>query len=102
VLPYITHRLPELWKDPEAFDPARFETEQSTDAAVWKYAYLPFGAGPHVCIGNHFALLEAVVVLSMLLQRGRLEVQRPEEVRPKMGATLFVGNGLPARFAPRT
>lgn len=37
----------------------------------------------------------------MLLQRGRLEVLRPEEVRPKMGATLFVGNGLPARFVPR-
>lgn len=101
VLPYITHRLPELWKEPEAFDPARFELEQSTDAAVWKYAYLPFGAGPHVCIGNHFALLEALTVLSMLLQRGRLEVLRPEEVRPKMGATLFVGNGLPARFVAR-
>lgn len=101
VLPYITHRLPTLWNEPDTFDPERFSTESSTDAAVWKYAYLPFGAGPHVCIGNHFALLEAAVVLSMLLQRGRLEVQRPEEVRPKMGATLFVGNGLPARFAPR-
>ncbi|MEW5740161.1 MAG: cytochrome P450 [Myxococcota bacterium] len=101
VLPYITHRLPTLWKDPDAFDPSRFEKERSTDAAVWKYSYLPFGAGPHVCIGNHFALLEAAVVLSMLTQRGRLEVQRPEDVRPKMGATLFVGNGLPARFVAR-
>ncbi|GMU60456.1 MAG: hypothetical protein AMXMBFR34_22190 [Myxococcaceae bacterium] len=41
------------------------------------------------------------MVLSLLLQRGRLEVLRPEEVRPKMGATLFVGDGLPARFVPR-
>lgn len=101
VLPYVTHRLPTLWSEPDTFDPERFAAESSTDAAVWKYAYLPFGAGPHVCIGNHFALLEAAVVLAMLLQRGRLEVLRPEAVRPKMGATLFVGNGLPARFAPR-
>ena len=101
VLPYVTHRLPTLWSEPDTFAPERFAAESSTDAAVWKYAYLPFGAGPHVCIGNHFALLEAAVVLAMLLQRGRLEVLRPEAVRPKMGATLFVGNGLPARFAPR-
>ena len=101
VLPYVTHRLPTLWSEPDTFDPERFAAESSTDATVWKYAYLPFGAGPHVCIGNHFALLEAAVVLAMLLQRGRLEVLRPEAVRPKMGATLFVGNGLPARFAPR-
>ncbi|MBL8920382.1 MAG: cytochrome P450 [Myxococcaceae bacterium] len=98
VLPYVTHRLPTLWKDPDTFDPSRFAQEPSTDAATWKYAYLPFGAGPHVCIGNHFALLEATVVLAMLLQRGRLEVLRPDEVKPKMGATLCVGNGLPARF----
>lgn len=101
VLPYITHRLPSLWTNPEAFDPTRFEKEPSTDAAVWKYSYLPFGAGPHVCIGNHFALLEAATVLSMMMQRGRFEVLDPEKVRPKMGATLFVGNGLPARFTPR-
>lgn len=101
VVPYITHRLPSLWKDPDAFDPSRFDKDQSTDAAVWKYAYLPFGAGPHVCIGNHFALLEAATVLAMLLQRGRLEVLRPHEVRAKMGATLFVANGLPARFVAR-
>lgn len=102
VVPFITHRLPALWTEPDAFDPTRFEHERSTDAAVWKYAYLPFGAGPHVCIGNHFALLEATVVLAMLMQRGRLEVVRPEAVRPKVGVTLFVGNGLPARFTPRT
>lgn len=101
VVPFLTQRSAELWKEPDTFDPSRFEAEQSTDAAPWKYAYLPFGAGPHVCIGNHFALLEATTVLALLLQRGRLEVLRPERVQPKMGATLFVGNGLPARFHPR-
>lgn len=101
VVPYVTQRLDAYWSEPDAFDPSRFAQETSTDAATWKYTYLPFGAGPHVCIGNHFALLEAAVVLAMLLQRGRLDVPRPEAVKPKMGATLFVGNGLPARFVPR-
>lgn len=101
VVPYVTHRLDTLWATPDAFDPARFASEPSTDAATWKYTYLPFGAGPHVCIGNHFALLEATVVLALLAQRGRFEVLRPADVKPKMGATLFVGNGLPARFVPR-
>ena len=40
-------------------------------------------------------------MLAMVLQRGRLEVPRPQDVKPKMGATLFVGNGLPARFVSR-
>ncbi len=100
LVPYVTHRLSTLWSAPDEFDPTRFSTESSTDAATWKYSYLPFGAGPHVCIGNHFALLEATVVLAMLLQRGRFEVLEPGRVKPKMGATLFVGNGLPARFVP--
>jgi cytochrome P450 len=99
--PYITHRLPQLWPEPDRFDPQRFATEQATDAAAWKYRYLPFGAGPHVCIGNHFALLEAVTVLAMLLQRGHLAVEPNARVTPKIGATLSVGSGLPARFVPR-
>ncbi|MBL8916077.1 MAG: cytochrome P450 [Archangium sp.] len=98
VLPWITHRLEKNWANPDAFDPSRFEAQSSTDAGSWKYTYLPFGAGPHVCIGNHFALLEATVVLAMLAQRGRLEPTKPEAVKPKMGATLYADGGLPARL----
>lgn len=101
VVPYITHRLEAFWPNPDAFDPSRFLGESSTDAASWKWRYLPFGAGPHVCIGNHFALLEATVVLGTLLQHGHFEVPNPEAAKPKMGATLFVENGLPARWVPR-
>jgi cytochrome P450 len=96
LLPYITHHRADLWEDPERFDPTRFLGERSIDAATWKYRYLPFGAGPHVCIGNHFALLEAVTVLAMLLQRGHLEAVAPEAERPTMGIALMPSNGVPS------
>ena len=102
LLPYLTQRMEAFWPEPERFDPTRFLAESSTDAAVWKYRYFPFGAGPHVCIGNHFALLEATTVLAMLLQRGHLEVIDAEKARPKVGATLSVHGGLPARFIARS
>jgi cytochrome P450 len=100
--PWLTHRLPQYWAEPDRFDPSRFDAEKSTDAAVWKYRYWPFGAGPHVCIGNHFAMLEAVTVLAMLLQRGHLERMDGAAVRPKVGATLSIAGGLPTRFVPRS
>ena len=57
VIPYVLHRLPAYWKDPEAFEPERFSPERSADRP--KFVYLPFGAGPRQCIGNQFALIEA-------------------------------------------
>jgi cytochrome P450 len=101
ISPYITHKLPQYWPEPEKFDPSRFAGEGSIDAAVWKYRYWPFGAGPHVCIGNHFAMLESVTVLAMLLQRGHLQVEPGTQVRSKIGATLTIAGGLPVRFVPR-
>lgn len=98
LLPFLTQRDPALWPDPERFDPSRFATQSTTDAAAWQYRYLPFGAGPHVCIGNQFALLEATVVLAALAQRGSLEPLSPGVPLPQVGATLAVKGGLPARF----
>ena len=54
VIPYVLHRLPAFWQDPDAFDPERFLPERSADRP--KFVYLPFGAGPRQCIGNQFAL----------------------------------------------
>lgn len=96
--PFIAQRLESSWPNPDAFDPSRFEGESSIDAGLWKYRFLPFGAGPHVCIGNHFAMLEATTVLAMLLQRGHLEVLDAGAVRPRIGATLGIDGGLPTRF----
>jgi cytochrome P450 len=64
---WLTHRHPEFWPDPERFDPERFEPQRF--AAQHKFAYLPFAAGPRKCIGEHFAMLESILVLTRMFQR---------------------------------
>lgn len=64
--PYFTHRHPAFWTNPEHFDPERFLPGGTKPQH--RYAYLPFGGGPHMCMGNHFALVEALVILVMLSQ----------------------------------
>jgi cytochrome P450 len=78
VAPWVTHRHPEFWPDPERFDPDRFLGQQDRP----RYAYFPFGGGPRSCIGEHFALLEMTVLLSALLARYRVAApdERPEVV----------------------
>jgi cytochrome P450 len=67
VSPWITHRHPRFWSDPEAFDPWRFVGARPSSA------WLPFGVGPRACIGRHFALLESTIFVRVLLERCRLE-----------------------------
>lgn len=67
VSPFVIHRHPEFWPEPERFDPERFATEKDREVD----AYLPFLSGRHLCIGKHFALMEAVVVLATIAQRFR-------------------------------
>ena len=64
--------FPAFWEDPEAFDPDRFLPERSADRP--KFVYLPFGAGPRQCIGSHFALIEAQLVVATLAQGYRLQL----------------------------
>ncbi len=64
--PYTLHRRPEYWPEPEVFDPERFSEENVKSRPT--YAYLPFGGGPRLCIGNNFALMEMQLVLSVLLR----------------------------------
>ena len=68
---HVTHRSPELWDDPEQFNPDRFIPERSK--ARPRYAYFPFLGGPHQCLGRDFFLLEAQLVIIMVAQRYRLE-----------------------------
>ena len=63
---YLTHRLPEYWRDPERFDPERFSPEQS--AGRPRFAYFPFGGGPRQCIGNELALMEIKLILIRMIQ----------------------------------
>jgi cytochrome P450 len=64
---YLTHRHPEFWKNPEAFDPDRFSPEQSKGRHHW--SYLPFSMGPRICIGNVFSLTEGALLFATLLQQ---------------------------------
>jgi cytochrome P450 len=70
--PYVVHRDPRYYDEPEAFRPERWETQAAHDAP--KFAYFPFGGGPRLCIGEQFAWMEGVVVLATIARRWRLEL----------------------------
>ena len=99
VIPYVLHRLPAFWKDPEAFDPERFLPERSADRP--KFVYLPFGAGPRQCIGNHFALIEAHLIVATLAQRYRLHLVPRHRVEPRALITLRPRFGMPMMIERR-
>lgn len=83
---YALHRHPSLWSDPETFDPARFAPDAAK--ARHRYAYMPFGAGPRVCIGNAFAVMEAVAILAVLLPAVRLGNHGAADKKAIMKVTL--------------
>lgn len=95
VTPYPLHRLASVFPEPERFDPDRFLPER--EAARPKSAYLPFGAGPRVCIGMHFALLEGPIVMATLMRLARVETDPGRVIEPKLSATVRPGGGVPAR-----
>jgi cytochrome P450 len=99
VSPWATHRHAAFWEDPEAFDPSRFAPER--EAARHRYAYFPFGAGPRACIGSHFALMEAVVALAVILQRFRLRAEPSRPVLDASGITLRPARPVPIGLAAR-
>ena len=86
VSPYITHRHPAFWHDPERFDPERFTPEQI--AARPRFAYFPFSGGPRLCIGNEFALMEAQILLAMIVQRYRVDVAPGHVVQHEVRVTV--------------
>ena len=92
ISPYITHRHPDFWPNPEGFDPERFGSERAEGRH--RFAYFPFGGGPRLCIGNNFALLEMVLSLATVLQRCRLELLAGERGTPQPQITLRPKGGV--------
>jgi cytochrome P450 len=97
LIPYVVHRRPSLWPEPERFDPERFRPEVAADRP--RFAYFPFGGGPRHCIGQQFALLEAQLILATVMRRYRVELVPGQQIvpeplitlRPKPGIRAIVG-----------
>jgi cytochrome P450 len=86
ISPYVMHHHPRYFEDPETFDPERFSPEN--EARITKFSYIPFGAGPRVCIGNSFAMMEAQLILATMAQRCRLSLLPGQEVALEALVTL--------------
>ena len=79
IAPWLLHRHEKLWKEPNAFIPSRFMPGAPPPD---RFAYLPFGVGARVCIGAHFALVEATLALAKMIAAFRVELVDKEPVMP--------------------
>lgn len=97
---YFLHRHPEFWDNPERFDPDRFRPEQVAQRP--RHAYIPFGSGPRICIGKHFAMTELTLVLATIARTHRLVLpDGAPEVVPDPLITLHPRGGIPMRLQAR-
>lgn len=90
---YITHRHPDFWEAPEAFRPERFLPEN--EGKIDKWAYIPFGGGQRVCIGQAFAMLEAALILATVASRYTLRLVPNRPIKRRAAITLYPEGGLP-------
>ncbi len=100
VPPYLVHRHPDFWPNPEGFDPERFLP--GADQGRPRYAYLPFGGGQRICVGASFAMLEAVLALATIAQRFRLDLLPGARVELRAEITLRPDGPVPMRLTRRT
>ena len=89
--PYLMHRTPRFWPDPDRFDPARW-----ADGDFYKrdFTYFPFGGGPRICVGERFAWMEGVLLLAVIAQRWRFRLEPGHRVERKALITLRAKNGI--------
>ncbi|WP_395448485.1 cytochrome P450 [Aminobacter sp. UC22_36] len=99
VMPWTVHRHRKLWDRPNAFMPERFHPENRD--RIDRYQYLPFGAGPRVCIGMSFAMQEAIIALAILLSRFRFDTTAETKPWPVQKLTTQPQGGLPMRVTRR-
>jgi cytochrome P450 len=96
---WIMHRDPRYFSDPESFDPGRWAPERAQKLP--RFAYFPFGGGPRQCIGNSFAMMEAILLLATIAQRFTLRAVSSEHVMPVPSFTLRPKNGIRMKVEAR-
>lgn len=99
IAPWVLHRHRRLWSRPDHFDPERFMPGRRE--SIDRFAFLPFGAGPRVCIGMGFAMQEATILLATILRHFRLDPAPGHKVEPLQRITLRPRGGLPMLLAKR-
>ena len=92
ITPYVTHHDSNYWQDPETFDPERFTPENISKRD--KDIYYPFGAGPHICIGNNLAMMEMQLTLAMIYQRFKPDLVTDSAIGLNPEATLRPKGGM--------
>ena len=97
IAPWLLHRHEKLWRDPGAFIPQRFMTDRAPD----RFAYLPFGVGARICIGAHFALVEATLALAKLVGAFRVELADETPIMPTAVVTTQPDRSPPFLITPR-
>lgn len=101
VTPWLLHRDPRWWPDaPLAFKPERFLPDAPHE--IPRGAYIPFGLGPRVCLGQHFAVLEMTLIAALMLQRFELSPVGSKPPKPRMAVTLRPDGGLRLKLKART
>lgn len=96
LMTFAVHRHADFWDAPAEFRPARWNGGE--DTTRHRFAYFPFGGGPRLCIGNHFAMLEAGLALTRILQAFQLSIVPGEEPIPEASVTLRPHNEMPMRL----
>ncbi len=99
VSPYVLHRHPAYWPDPETFDPQRFMSARE-ERDREPFSYIPFGAGPRTCIGANFALVEAPLIVGLLTQRFHMTLANDTRIRPHGMFVLMPRPAIRMSLAP--
>lgn len=98
IAPWVLHRHQALWRDADAFDPSRFLSDAPPPP---RFAYLPFGAGPRICVGAQFALTEATLVLAAMIGRFQVSIESSRPVLPVGIITTQPDHAPSFRLQPR-
>jgi cytochrome P450 len=99
ISPWVTHRDPRWFDDPLMFKPERWSNDLAK--RLPRFAFMPFGGGPRICIGNRFAMMEAVLILATIAQHYRLEANAHPRIEPFASITLRPKGGVWAKPTAR-